>query len=289
MNLAGLLASVFRLGRSAGLALLFVSGLACAAATTAQTKQGADPHPFGPKTIRLGSGDIVRINVFQNTDLTLESRVDGDGKLSYPFLGSVDVAGKTTADVEKLIGAALVEQGVLKRAQVSVSLMQLRSQQVAVLGYVSRPGNYSLDMNYSVSGALALAGGVLPTGADKISLTRYSAGATQTTELDLAGLFKAGAGKRGDMALEPGDVLFIPRAPLLYVYGEVQRPGVMRLEPNMTLQQALAAGGGLNPRGSLRNLRITRQTPAGAQELNDPTPQTPLQADDVVFVQQSLF
>jgi polysaccharide biosynthesis/export protein len=248
-----------------------------------------EPHPFGPKTIRLGSGDVVRVVVFQNTDLTLEARVDGEGRLTYPFLGAIDVVGKTTADVEKMISSGLIEQNVLKRAQVSVSLLQLRSQQIAILGYVNRPGNYPLDMNYSVSGALALAGGVLPTGAEKISLSRYMGNAVQTTELDLTRLFKGGAGKRGDVQLEPGDVLFVPKASILYVYGEVQRPGVMRLESEMTVQQALAASGGLNPRGSMRGLRITRQTTDGLQELTDVSMQTPLLPDDVVFVQQSIF
>jgi polysaccharide biosynthesis/export protein len=276
-------------GRWQALALrLVLTGGLLLQALAASAAPG-EPHPFGPKTLRLGGGDVVRVAVFQNTDLSLETRVDGEGRLTYPFLGVVDVAGKTTAEVEKLISAGLVEQGVLKRAQVSVSLVQVRSQQIAVLGYVSRPGAYPLDMNYSVSGALALAGGVLPTGAEKISLSRYTGNAVQTTELDLTRLFKSGAGKRGDVRLEPGDVLFVPRAPVLYVYGEVQRPGAMRLEPGMTVQQALAASGGLNARGSLRNLRITRQTAAGSEELSDVGMQTSLLPDDVVFVQQSLF
>jgi polysaccharide biosynthesis/export protein len=170
-----------------------------------------------------------------------------------------------------------------------VSIAQLRSQQIAVLGYVNRPGTYPLDMNYSVSGALALAGGVVPSGAETATLTRINGGTVQTTELDLVRLLKGGAGQRGDMQLQSGDVLFVPRAPFLYVYGQVQRPGAMRLEAGMTVQQALAASGGLNLRGSLGGLRITRQTPDGVQELSAVGLQTPLMADDVVFVPESLF
>lgn len=266
--------------------MLFVMPLA----TLHGTAQAASPpHPFGAKTLRLGSGDTIRIAVFQNNDLSLEARVDGDGRVTYPFIGAIEVGGKTTAEVEKMIAAALVEQGVLRRAQVSVSLTQLRSQQIAVLGHVSRPGTYPLDLNYSVSGVLALAGGVLPTGADKATLTRINGSEVQTTELDLVRLFKGGAGQRGDMQLQSGDVLFVPRAPMLYVYGQVQRPGAMRLEAGMTVQQALAASGGLNLRGSMGGLRITRQTPEGAQELRSVELQTPLVPDDVVFVPESLF
>jgi polysaccharide biosynthesis/export protein len=272
--------------RAAGAALC---GAVLVATSFWATATAQPVRPFGPKTLRLGGGDSIRVAVFQNTDLSLEVRVDGDGRISYPFLGLIEVAGKTTSEVEKAIAAALVEQGVLKRAQVSVSVSQLRSQQVAILGHVNRPGTYPLDLNYSVTGALALAGGVLPSGADRASLTRNNGANPQTTELDLVRLLKGGAGASGDVALQPGDVLFVPRAPMLYVYGQVQRPGAMRLEAGMTVQQALAASGGLNLRGSMNRLRITRQTATGSEELASVDLQTTLMPEDVVYVPESLF
>lgn len=252
----------------------------------------ATPLPIQGKTLRLGAGDVLRVSVFQNAELGLETRVDGDGRMTYPFLGAITVQGKTTAELEALIAEGLEANGLLKRPQVSVSLLQYRSQQISVLGYVNRPGNYTLDLAYTVAGALAQAGGsAAQVGADAVVLSRLDAqGKVQNTEIDLVEMFRPGATQRADMALQGGDVLFVHRAPMLYIYGDVQRPGSLRLERGMTLQQALSASGGLNTRGTLKGVRITRREASGAlSELSDVELHAPLRADDVIFIRESLF
>ncbi|MEY2893814.1 MAG: polysaccharide export protein EpsE [Pseudomonadota bacterium] len=260
----------------------------------APSAQAADaaPLPIQGKTLRLGAGDVLRVSVFQNAELGLETRVDGDGRMTYPFLGAIQAQGKTTAELEKMIAEGLEANGLLKRPQVSVSLLQYRSQQISVLGYVNRPGNYTLDLAYTVAGALALAGGsASQVGADSVVLSRLDAkGQVRNTEIDMVEMFRPGATQRGDIELEGGDVLFVHRAPLFYIYGDVQRPGSQRLERGMTLQQALSASGGLNTRGSLKGVRITRREANGnLSEMNDVDLQAPLRADDVIFIRESLF
>jgi polysaccharide export outer membrane protein len=241
------------------------------------------------KTLTLGAGDQLRVSVFQNPELTLELRVDGDGRITYPFLGAVEVGGLTTAQVEQAIAAGLARSEVLKRPQVSVALLQFRSQQIAVLGWVNRPGPYVLDMAYTVSGALAQAGGVGQGGADSAVLSRYENGALKNIEIDLVQMFKPGASRSADIAMQPGDVLYVHRAPAFYIYGEVQRPGMQRLERDMTVLQALSAGGGLTPRGTERNMKVTRRADDGTLLSIDVQPDSKLQPDDVVLVRESLF
>jgi polysaccharide export outer membrane protein len=249
----------------------------------------AQQVPAGAKTLTLGAGDVIRIAVFQNTDLTLEARVDGEGRISYPFLGTVDVGGRTTAQVEQLLARGLEQQNVLKRPQVSVTLTQFRSQQIAVLGFVNRPGQVVLDMAYSVTGAIAQAGGVAAGGADIAVLSRVRDGQRALIEVDLVRLYRPGAASADDVLVQPGDVVYVHRAPAYYVYGEVQRPGMQRLERDMTVMQALAAGGGLTPRGTERGLRVTRRGGDGRPVTEEVGLDTPLQADDVLYVRESLF
>jgi len=126
-------------------------------------------------------------------------------------------------------------------------------------------------------------------GADSAVLSRYENGALKNIEIDLVQMFKPGASRSADIAMQPGDVLYVHRAPAFYIYGEVQRPGMQRLERDMTVMQALSAGGGLTPRGTERNMKVTRRADDGSLLSIDVQPDSKLQPDDVVLVRESLF
>jgi len=237
----------------------------------------------------VGQGDVLRIAVFQSPDLTLEVRVDSEGRISYPFLGLLRVGGMKTSEMERALARELERREILKQPQVSVSIVQFRSQQVAVLGHVSRPGKFPLDLPYTVADVLALAGGVTPNAADTLVLSRIVDGVRVNTEIDLARLFASGGRGVDDPEVLPGDVIYAHRAPSFYIHGEVQRPGMFRLERDMTLQQALSAGGGLTARGTLRGLRITRRAQDGTLETLRADLRTTLRPDDVITVRESWF
>lgn len=240
-------------------------------------------------TFVAGPGDTLRVTVFQNQDLTLEVRVDADGRITYPFLGLLQVGGRTPSEIETLIARGLEERQVLKRPQVSVTMPQFRSQQIAVLGNVNRPGKYPLELPLTVSDALALAGGLTQLGGDSVVLSRIEDGKTRNIEIDLAQMFVPGAGRMDDLALRPGDVIFAHRYPVFYIYGEVQRPGAFRLERQMTLMQALSTGGGITLRGTERGIRVTRRDAQGKTYTVEADLATKLEADDVIYVRESMF
>jgi polysaccharide export outer membrane protein len=237
---------------------------------------------------RLESGDIIRIAVFQNPDLTTETRVSESGSISFPLIGTVSVGGFSLPAAERKIAGLLQEGGYVLQPQVNILPVQSRGNQVAVLGQVNRPGRYPLETAHSrLSDLLAAAGGPSATGADSVVLVGRREDNPIRREIDIGSLFRQGSDQ--DPLLEAGDTLYVDRAPMFYIYGEVQKPGAFRLERGMNLMQALATGGGLTPRGTERGLRVHRRDSAGKLQEIEPALDDTLRADDVVYVQESLF
>jgi polysaccharide export outer membrane protein len=237
----------------------------------------------------LGPGDTVRISVFQSPDLTVEARVSEAGQINFPLIGAVTVAGLTIPAAERRIETMLREGGFVLRPQVTIQLMRILSSQVSVLGQVGKPGRYPLDIGSGkVSELIAAAGGVLPSGNDVVTLVGSRNGEPVKLEIDLPAILQSGRAEL-DVQMENGDIIYVDRAPLIYIYGEVQRPGQVRLERGMTVMQALAAGGGLSARGTERGMRVHRRDSTGAVKILEVKPTDYLQRDDVVYVKESLF
>ncbi|MDC8786703.1 polysaccharide export protein EpsE [Roseateles koreensis] len=238
---------------------------------------------------RLGSGDLIRILVYQNPDLTLETRVSENGVISYPLLGNVKVGGLSMTQAENLINAELKGGNFVKNPQTTIVLLQVRGNQASVLGQVNRPGRFPLETaDMRLTDLLANAGGVAPTGAEVVVLTGTRNGKPYRAEIDLPSIFAAG-GSSKDVFVLNGDVVWVDRAPMVYIYGEVQRPGPMRLERGMTLMQCLATGGGITLRGTEKGIRVHRKGADGKIEAIQVPMDDGLKDGDVVYVKESLF
>lgn len=238
---------------------------------------------------RLGAGDSIRILVFQNPELTLESRIAENGVISYPLLGSVNLGGKTLAEAERQIASALADGGFVIKPQVTISLAQIRSSQISILGQITRPGRYPLETaNLKVSDMIAIAGGPSATGADTVILSGTRDGKPFKREIDVPQAL-LGLDGQEDLVVQGGDVLFVNRAPMFYVYGEAQRPGSYRLERNMTVQQALATAGGISQRGMEYWLKLNRKQADGSIVQLSPERYDLVQPDDVIYVRESPF
>jgi len=237
----------------------------------------------------LATGDSVRIQVFQNPDLSIEGRVSETGSLSYPLIGAVDIGGLSTMAAEKRIADALQKGGFLQNPQVTVTLVQVRGNQVSVLGQVSRPGRFPLEsINTRLSDMLANAGGTTPLGDDLAIVSGVRNGKPFRQAVDVPALFLDDKAA-GDLVLQGGDVIYVNKAPVFYIYGEAQRPGSYRIERGMTVMQALAQGGGPNARGSEKRLRLHRKGPDGSVQQIEPQLTDAVQADDVIYIKESIF
>src|SRR5688572_33128661 len=179
---------------------------------------------------KLGVGDAVRVTVFQQPDLTTDARISEQGTISMPLIGQIKLAGLSATAAASQIAEALKRGKFLNNPQVNVALTTLRSRQVSVLGMVARPGRYPLDETSSqLADVIAAAGGVLPTGSESVTVTR--GGKEQKVAL-------LGKG----FALQGGETIYVDRAPVFYIYGEVTRAGAYRLEPNMSRSEERRVG-----------------------------------------------
>jgi polysaccharide biosynthesis/export protein len=237
----------------------------------------------------IGEGDTVRVTVFQNPDLSVESRVAADGSIPYPLLGQIKIGGLSTAAAGGRIADQLKRGGYLKSPQVTVAVTAMRSRQVSVLGHVARPGRYALDESSSrLTDVLALAGGIAPTGDDIVQVMVNRGGKIAKMSVDVPVMFRSGDLSK-NIEVHSGDTIFVSRAPVFYIYGEVLHAGAYRLEQNMSVMQALSVGGGLTPRGTERGLKINRLMPDGAVRTLDAKLTDLVQVDDVIYVKESIF
>ena len=237
---------------------------------------------------RLGHGDNVRIQVFQNPELTVETRVSENGTITYPLVGSVKVGGMTISGAEQAIAKALSAGNFIARPQVNIVLLANRGNQVSLLGQVNRPGRFPLEtFNTRLSEMLAIGGGTAPTGADVAIITGTREGKPFRKEVDIAGMF---LDKKldDDFIVAGGDVIFVPRMPMFYIYGEVQKPGSYRIERGMSIRQALAQAGGPTSRGTERGVRIYRRGTNGVETLS-PQLDDGVLPDDVLQVRETIF
>lgn len=255
--------------------------LVCAAGLHAQEGKGE---------YRLGAGDSIRVTVFQNPDLTLETRVSESGTITYPLIGVVRIGGMSVSAASQTIAKALRDGNYIKQPQVTILPLTIRYPQISVLGQVNRPGRFPLEtFNIRVSEAIAMAGGVAPTGAELAILTGERDGKPIRREIDIAALFLSDGSQKHDIQVSGNDVIYVSRQPMYYIYGEVQRPGSYRVERGMTIRQALAQGGGLTPRGTERGLRLHRRGADNQVRVVTPKLDDLLLSDDVLHVGESLF
>jgi polysaccharide export outer membrane protein len=237
----------------------------------------------------LTPGDVIKVTVFKNPDLSLDARVSESGAISFPLVGSVPVSGLTLPAAERRIAQMLKDGGFVLNPQVNILLTLAVGNQVAVLGQVNRPGRYPIEgAGGTLTGMLAQAGGISTTGSDVVIVTGLRNGKPFRREIDVLNMSLSG-NTADDIELRGGDTLFVNRAPMFYIYGQVQRPGSYRLEKGMTVMQALADGGGVTGKGTSRGIVLHRRDAKGKVTESGASLDQDVQDQDVIYVKESVF
>lgn len=237
----------------------------------------------------LGPGDIVKITVYNNPDLTTEAEISQNGSISFPLVGEVKVGGLSRAEAEKVISASLGNGGFVPNAHVNMLVLQYRSQQVSVIGEVNKPGKYPINQQLTLTDLIAMAGGISPKGGDRVSIIRKDGnGKTVQYEVDFKNVL-AGGNPAKNVRIDSDDIIYVAPAPMFYIYGEVRQPGAYPLSADLTVRQALSLGGGLTPRGSERGIQIDRKGPNGQVTTRRARLTDRLRPDDVVQVPEGWF
>lgn len=243
--------------------------------------------------VTISPGDLLKISVYQNDDLDIQTQVSPAGTVTFPLVGEVLIEKLTVRQAEQLIGRELVVQGFLKTAQVNIVILESKAQQVSVLGQVNRPGKYPLNSGSSkILDFLSLAGGISNNGSKKVILLKKEKETYQRYILDMDYLIRFSDLSEIDdinMTLTKGDLLYVPKEAVFYIYGSVGRPGSYPLPERLTLVQALSIGGGVTQRGDYDRVKIKRRKPTGEVVTLLAADDAIILENDVIFVEESLF
>lgn len=272
------------------LCLIALAPLALAQAPTpapveAQAGTGEAVDPL----LQLGPGDAISIKVFGRPELDTTTYISDDGTVPVPLAGAVRIGGLSPAQASTRVADALRQGQFLVDPQVTIFLVEFRSQQASVLGQVQSPGRFPIESKVSVFDLIAQAGGTTEDGADVIYLLRPDGnGVIERHPVDLRALTEGGAAQIAPV-VQGGDSIFVPRAGQFYIHGEVQSPNMYRLEHGMTVVQALSRGGGVTQRGSSNRVEIRRRDADGQFMTLRPELTDLVQADDVILIKERIF
>jgi len=246
----------------------------------------------------VGAQDVLAITLFDQQDLSGKYTVETDGTFTFPLIGRVTVGGLTMREVEQALRAEL-SKGFFKNPQVSVAVEQYRSQRVFVMGEVRTPGPYPLVGNMTLIEALARAGSTTEYAAGEALIVRSrderaSGGPVLPEQDSSASVIHVDVkalqmGRLSENAeLRDGDTIFVPRAELVYVFGQVNRPGSYTLQRNTTVLQALSLAGGVTDRGTTGRIRIARVVEGKKVEVRVKVEDVVL-AGDTIIVPERFF
>lgn len=240
-------------------------------------------------TTRLGPGDLIEVSVYNVPELATKARVGSAGDIYLPLIDYVHVADLSLEEAQALIEKRLGDGGFVRSPHVTIFIDESASQGVTILGEVGKPGIYPDLGDRTLYEIVSQAGGFTNSAARKVSIIRRN----QPDAIHLTLPRNLADDLSSNVEILPGDTITVPRAPIVYVVGDVGRPsGLLVDNGSLTVLQALALAGGANKTAKMGGVRIIRKGPTGATETQVPlkkmleakAPDITLQGDDILFV-----
>jgi polysaccharide export outer membrane protein len=252
----------------------------------------ASSFPAQNESLLIGAGDLLHLQVYDTPEMEQRARVTDAGTIPFSFLGSVTVSGLTPEQAAGQIEHRLVAAGVMLHPQVTVRVEAYATQNASVMGQVQKPGVYEIDTGRKVVEVLAMAGGLTDMADRHITIERFG-GAKQKVEYYYSNA--AATALSDDPMVFPGDTVVVPKAAVVYVLGDVLKPGGYPISTNnskMTVLQAIALAGYANHTAAVGKSKLVRETLAGVQEIDLPVTEiqkgkkadVALMPDDVIYV-----
>ncbi|MBN1663683.1 MAG: polysaccharide biosynthesis/export family protein [Deltaproteobacteria bacterium] len=250
------------------------------------------PIAVSGQEYRVGEEDLLRITVYDNPDLTTEVRVSGDGMITVPLIGEVQVNGLTATEIAKKT-AQLFADGYIKNPQVNVFILEYKSKKVTALGEFNKPGLIEMRGNATLMEVISNAGGITANAGDILYIQRNAIKgstdrATDTTiSVDLTKLLE---GKDPSMNLPvlEGDSIYVPRAAFVYVTGEVKKPGAFKITKGLTVLRSITLAEGYTQKARKSKTKIIRKTDKGEESI-EAKPEDLVMPDDIIIVPESFF
>jgi polysaccharide export outer membrane protein len=247
----------------------------------------------------IGPGDVLLIRVWGDEDLTRSAVVSPEGSFQFPLIGKVNAAGRSVDELRMTITKRLAD-GYLIDPQVEVVIKEYKSQKVYVLGEVVRPGTYALDSRASLIEIISEAGGLGKDAGDAAEIVRGRKGWTkdkplrpdhegvgQIIHVDIRGLL-GGTIENESIEIKHGDTIFVPKADVFYIFGEVAQPGKYNWEKELTVLKAVILSGGFTEIASKRRIKIRRKDSEGEYKIRARL-DTAVEPGDTIIVPESFF
>jgi polysaccharide export outer membrane protein len=244
--------------------------------------------------IAIGPGDLLDLRVFDVPELVLKVRVDINGCVSLAFLGDVKLAGMTVGNAQRMIARELVARQLVKDPQVSIFIEEFATQGITIYGEVNAPGIYPLMGPHRLYDVISAAGGLTLKSGRTVTVLH----AGQSDHPEVVELANTNAGEHplehANVPIYPGDTIVVSKAGMVYVLGEVNKPGAFIMEDNTSISvlKATALAGGTTKLASLKGSLILRKSLAGTTQTRIPLDKIyhgkaqdlQLHAEDIVFV-----
>ena len=250
--------------------IVLASGATQALAQATRAPAAAQPpakapaaQPIADTDYTVGPQDVLSVRIYGEEKLSGRIRIDNDGSFPFEYLGRVKAEGMTTAQIEAYLTKALGD-GYLRNPQISVEVVEYRSQSVFVTGEVRSPNKYSLPGNSTLMDVLTLAGSITQNAGNWVQITHARQGAellgpSASADYDIrVNLRDIQTGKAQNIKMRDGDTIFVPKAERIFVVGQVRNSGAIVFEEGMTVFEAIAAAGGITEKGSNSRVEIIR-------------------------------
>jgi len=217
--------------------------------------------------LKIGPGDLVEVTMFENPDLSGHYRVDQNGDIAVSLIGHLHVAGLTANEAASAIEKRYIDEQILlpAGAHATVFIAEYATQGITVNGEVKAPGVYPALGVRRLNDLIVAAGGVLSTSASKVVIVRKDdPGNSITVDYNPEALKPVIT----DIQIFPGDSIFVPRAGIVYVVGNVTRTGGFALDgrAQLTVEEALALAGGGKNSPDLKRVQLVRTLDDGRKE-----------------------
>ena len=237
----------------------------------------------------IGEGDVLSIYVYENEDLSKTVRVNADNSIRVPLLGEVNIKGLTVPKIASKL-ENLFADGYLINPQIDVFIKEFKSKTAVILGQIRSPGQYELPGKITFLEFVSKAGGLTPDAGNTATIKRKDSG-TDTTKkitIDLDKLIKEGDASV-NLPIQNGDSIYISKADVYYVTGEVMEPDSYKFESNITVIKAIIKAGGFTGIAAKRDVRIIREIDGEKKVLKDVDMDEKILANDVIIVPESFF
>lgn len=236
----------------------------------------------------VGTNDVLKISVYDHPDMETKVRVNGEGVIQMPLLGQVQIGGLTISEISNKL-TALLADGYIVSPQVNVFVEEYGSKKGVILGMVQKPGAYDLSGPTTLLELISKAGGLSEQAGNSAIIKRASATSeAKNITVDLKALME-GDKDYQQILIENQDTIYISKAGMCYVTGEVEKPDAYKVDAKTTVLQAITLASGFTGKAAKDKVQIVRIVDGNKTVMKNVDLNTLVLTDDVIVVPESFF